>query len=114
MKPYKLWLDDIRMPYDNIPGANISEWVIADSYDHATWYIDNWGFPQEVDLDHDLGGILTGMDVAEYLVGKDIVNHDMPAGFKYRCHSANPDGRQNILTYLDNYMVAKAGAIIGI
>ena len=93
------------------------EWVIVRSYGDALVEVLNRGFPKFVSFDHDLGHETkyTGYDLAKQLVENDIISGDkesrreykFPDGFDFFVHSKNPIGKQNIETYLNNYLKHK-------
>ena len=99
---YKLFLDDdkiYRSPADD-------SWIRVYSYEEFVSYIQRNGLPEEISFDHDLGNIngvvqKTGKDCANWLVGYCIDNNlKLP---KYKAHTANPVGRQNIIGLLDSF-----------
>ena len=124
-----LWLDDIRDPYSSefedflvfspvSPPYNV-HWV--KSYAEFKNWIQYWGLPDGIAFDHDLGdnpelrvalGIgdwfnmeenreYTGYDCAKWLVDYCIDNKKtLPA---FNSHSANPVGKENILSLLNNF-----------
>lgn len=112
-----IWVDDKRDPFSDVwhPVATnksifTEEPIIAwlKSYDEFV----NWLnlsvndkeilFPALVCFDHDLGEEKSGMDCAKYLVNFCIENNlELP---QYTCHSSNPVGRENILSYLNSYI----------
>lgn len=124
MKEYKIFLDDVRQPYDVFRTTilpiyeNDSSWVIVRSYEDFVEVLEKNGVPDVVSFDHDLsfdhyleenqkGDIdysimkeMTGYDAAKYLVeiciGKGV---KLPM---YYIHSANPVGSENIKSYLEN------------
>ena len=121
----KLFLDDIRNPYDvfkltvNPLYEHDSDWVIVRDYYQFISAINKFGLPKYVSFDHDLSydaylpsnqegdinyGSLkekTGYDACIWLceycldLGKDIP--------EYSVHSANPVGAENIKRYLENF-----------
>lgn len=127
----KLFLDDERMPinaYNLVtekPGLYTSDdWDIVRNYKEFVNYITTNGLPDLISFDHDLslehikyffnnGGHQnppdpsdadfiekTGYDCAKWLVNYvEDNNLKLP---EYIVHSANPIGRKNIQTYLDN------------
>jgi len=120
----KLFLDDIRIPYDvfkltvNPLYESDSDWVIARDYHQFINIINKFGLPTHVSLDHDLsydaylsenqeGDIdyekleeKTGYDCAKWLVEYCLSNNvKVP---NYYVHSANPVGKENIERYLEN------------
>lgn len=103
----KLYLDDLRELPDNT-------YILARSYDEAIEYIKNNGIPDYISFDHDLGVdsdsnlLPTGYDFAKWLVEMDMDDiYIFPSGFDFFVHSANPVGKVNIETYLNNYLEYK-------
>lgn len=99
-----MFLDDIRVP------KNIYD-VTARSYDEAIEFVKKNGIPNYISFDHDLGcddkgNILkSGYDFAKWLVEMDIENiYKFPTDFNFNIHSANPIGRNNINSILNNYL----------
>lgn len=90
MKRY-IYIDDLREPL--IPEA---EWV--KTYNEAVSVLRD--IPKDcclsVDFDHDLGSGKTGYDVALWLVENKYTG-------KFRVHSMNPVGRNNIRSLLIHY-----------
>jgi hypothetical protein len=129
---YKLFLDDLRTPRmgsKNLPEYSDlyenQEWVVVRSYDDFVNYITEHGLPELVSFDHDLGiehmkyyfdngghdnppdpmnadfEEKTGYDCAKWLVDYCIDNQaNLP---DYLVHSANPIGKKNIESYLENF-----------
>ena len=123
--PYKLYLDDIRLPTDTYKTTKNSEWVIVRTYDDFVKVITEKGLPFIVSFDHDLadahypfnevdGGICaprtipydtykekTGYHAAKWLIDYCIEKKiDLPA---CNVHSANPVGKANIISILQSY-----------
>ena len=108
-----LWLDDVRDPfvmsqwllewapeyyYEMDEGTHEVIWV--KHYDGFVDWIQENGLPTEIGFDHDLGRTLSGMDCAKWLVDYCIhYNKEIPQFF---VQSANPVGKQNIITFLNN------------
>ena len=89
----KLFLDDIRNPPD-------SSWDVVRSYDEFVSYISLNGVPDFISFDHDLGdAVPTGMDCAKWLVETERL---LP---NFAVHSANPPGRINIFSLLENWRI---------
>lgn len=87
----KLFLDDVRDP----PSL---DWTVVRSFDEFVQHIERHGVPELMSLDHDLGeDVPTGMDCAKWLVENRRVVHD------FRVHSANPVGRANIMSLLNQW-----------
>lgn len=125
-----LWLDDMRCPfngtwidvYSPINTDNIVvEWV--KSYYEFTKWIEKNGLPDAICFDHDLGKLTenellvqgyskkearktksdekNGYDCAKWLVDYCMdKNIDVPP---FNVHSSNPAGKENIMSYLNNY-----------
>ena len=101
-----LWLDDARNPF-------INDWTIFSPFPHPfetiwvrnyeefmTWILKN-GLPDGICFDHDLGTKMTGYDIAQKLCEYCYqLNLPFPA---YGVQSANPVGRENIISYIENY-----------
>lgn len=111
-----LWLDDERDPrseaWDDVHDK-MSTWidlhcpmkvervVWVKNFDEFTNWIWHNKFPDVVCFDHDLGEEKTGYDVAKWLC--DYCQMNFKPLPKFACHSMNPVGKQNILTYLNNF-----------
>jgi hypothetical protein len=103
----RMFLDDIRVPQNDYD-------VIARSFEEAVEFVKNYGIPTFISFDHDLGcdeigNILkSGYDFAKWLVDMDIENiHKFPNNFTFDIHSANPIGKNNIKSILNNYLLFK-------
>lgn len=97
MKAVKLFIDDLRQPPDD-------SWTVTRSYRETIDYILVHGLPSTVSFDHDLGLEETGYDIAKWIVEKVLDKEvDMPDDFAYNVHSANPVGKKNIESLLDNF-----------
>ena len=102
--PWKLYLDDIRYPDD-------STYIIARTVEEAQQLIEQYGVPEYISFDHDLGmdemgNILkTGYDLAKWLVEMDMDGViTLPKSFTFEVHSQNPVGAENIRAYLSSYL----------
>ncbi len=100
----KLYLDDIRTPQDD-------SFEIVRSYDEAVAYVKEHGIPHYISFDHDLGVdahhkvLPSGYDFARWLVEMDMDGvYSIPVDFSFYVHSANPIGKANIESYLNNYL----------
>jgi len=91
----KLYLDDIRIP-------QTEGWDIVRNYDEFVAWIRLNGIPGEVSFDHDLGENTekTGYDAAKWL-GNYCIENNIPFP-EWNVHSANPVGKANIETYIQN------------
>lgn len=103
----KLYLDDLRpLPNDS--------YILVKSYAEAINYVKQNGIPNFISFDHDLGVddknnlLPSGYDFTKWLVEMDINNiYTFPSDFTFYVHSANPVGKQNIESYLNNYLKIK-------
>lgn len=128
MKDKILFLDDVRMPVDAFHYMKMKifsreDWEIVRNYDEFIDWIQVNGLPDFIAFDHDLAdehydvsmyyGVeayneravtfkeKTGMDCAVWLV-----DYCMDNGFEfpeYIVHSMNPAGKQNIISYIENF-----------
>ena len=103
----KLYLDDVR----NLPDDSYS---LVRSYEEAVNYVREKGIPPFISFDHDLGLdennqlAKTGFDFAKWLVEMDIDNIFLfPENFSFYVHSSNSVGKENIHSYLTNYLKFK-------
>jgi hypothetical protein len=120
----KLFLDDIRVPYDvfkttiNPIFENNEDWAIVRDYHQFVNYITKFGLPDFISFDHDLsyehyleenqsdieyGSLIekTGYDASKWLVNYCEENDlRLP---EFYVHSANPVGKKNIECYLENF-----------
>ncbi len=103
----KMYLDDEREPKNSYD-------VIVRSFEEAVSFVENNGIPNFISFDHDLGSdnmgniLKDGYDFAKWLVDMDIENiHKFPEDFTFNIHSANPVGRNNINSILNNYFIFK-------
>ena len=90
-KEIYIYIDDMRQPL--IPDAL---WV--KSYDEAiaALTIINMPITLTIDFDHDLGEEKTGYDFAKWLIEQSYIG-------KFRIHSMNPVGTNNIRQLLKHY-----------
>lgn len=111
-----LWLDDVRNPKQFIPQYDNVVWV--KHYNEFVQYIQENSLPDLISFDHDLGdyqalyssgyieGELpedekTGYDCIKWLIDYCIDNKlKLPECI---VHSANPVGKKNIESYIENY-----------
>ena len=113
MKPYFLFLDDIRDPNQVFAYTEQiifldQKWTVVKTYqEFVTFIIDN-GLPEFISFDHDLGEESmtnveekSGYDCAKWLIEYCITEKIiLPA---YFCHSMNPVGKVNINGLLNTY-----------
>ena len=123
-----LFLDDERQTGDVTwmliggVGAGAAPWQTVRSYNEATAWVIEHGFPTIVSFDHDLGyeeydtnenGIVivtnsteakSGYDFAKWLIEYDMNTNTMPVNFAFTVHSMNPVGKKNIEALLNSYI----------
>lgn len=106
-----LFLDDMRNPkeiYERDVEYDIEkDYEIVRSYTDFVEYIKNFGIPEFISFDHDLGwdyrcGLKTGFDCAKWLVDY-CLDHNLGMCFEYYVHSANPVGKRNIEKLFECY-----------
>ena len=105
----KLYLDDVRVP-------QTEGWDIVRSYDDFVNWIEENGLPEVISFDHDLADVdydpktqretfkyheTTGYDAAKWLCEYCWTN-GLPIP-NWNVHSANPVGRDNIISILTAY-----------
>ena len=117
----KLYLDDLRIPKDSIGFVpdNLNQfywandWTIVRNFWEFCNYINKFGLPDFISFDHDLSDEhyvgtpnyddykeKTGYEAAKWLVDFCCDNNkSLP---QFIVHSANPVGKLNIETYLNN------------
>lgn len=96
---YKLFLDDLRAPPDQT-------WVVVRSVPAAIQYVNTYGLPIEMSLDHDLGGGQDAPAFVYYLV-TEWLDHDRFNGLtrvQMNVHSANPVGARNLREYWASFV----------
>jgi len=113
---YNLFLDDIRYPrmvfnYINDTDYNKLSWVIVRSYDEFINYIKINKIPNLISFDHDISDEhysptnthyeKTGYDALKWLCDYSLYNN-LPLP-KIKFHTANPIGKKNMITYLNNF-----------
>ena len=112
---YKLFLDDMRWPKDvkwiELP---LGPWAIVRDYDGFVRHIQRYGLPSFVTFDHDLADEHYLPEVKEdtyteetgYDCAKWLVEYCIEKGLtfpEYAVHSMNPIGKQNIISYIENF-----------
>lgn len=91
----KLYIDDVRNPPDDT-------WVLVRTVEEAQDHVRVFGMPTIMSLDHDLGGDATVMQFLHWLTDNYFDNG--PPTFVV--HSANPIGRDNMISYLESWRKA--------
>lgn len=100
-----LWVDDARNPLEDdwlnfSPIGQNCLVIWAQSYQEAIDFLEK-EWPDAICLDHDLGEEKSGYDIAKYIVDRCIdEGKKLP---EFASQSANPVGRENIITLLSNY-----------
>lgn len=103
-----LWLDDARDPMENdwlnfSPiGKDVDVFWVTTYQEFVDWIMCN-GLPDAICFDHDLGTHNgNGMECATWLVNYCLdTKNNLP---KYAIQSANPVGKQNINSLLENFL----------
>ena len=102
-----MYLDDIRIPTEEFD-------FIVRSYDEAVKIIKQYGMPNYISFDHDLGvdenGVLlqSGYDLAKWIVESDLDKKiSIPSDFSFNVHSQNPVGKTNIILLFRNYFISQ-------
>lgn len=95
---WKLFLDDERYPAKDTLESN---WRIARNVEDAMYYIKQYGMPELMSLDHDLGFMkLTGMDFVKRLVSYALDNNwRVLHNIVFDIHSMNNVGAENMRSY---------------
>lgn len=100
---YNLFLDD-QINDPECPARHPPPgYVGARSSFHAILLINLFGMPQCMSLDHDLGkdGLGNEDNAMEFL--KQLVEKGFKPPSNYMVHSANPIGKQNIISYIESW-----------
>jgi hypothetical protein len=87
---YKLYIDDLR----DCPEG----FILARSSRDAMTIVELRGMPEFISFDHDLGGEDSAMVFLKWLAN----TFDEPA-FNYTVHSANPVGKENIISFIESW-----------
>lgn len=106
--------DKIRHPryYYPLIGAHEIEKIAYESeiikfatVEGAQDYIERDGCPEFISFDNDLMRELEGVDLAKWLVEKDMDNPGfIPPNFQFFVHSQNPIAAERIKSYLGQYL----------
>ena len=92
-----IYVDDVREPSRMKYAA---EAIVARNYEQAIKLIDECMSRNEMiylDLDHDLGEVKSGYDIAKYIVEKQYMQ------CVFNVHSFNPVGTRNIIELVKHY-----------
>lgn len=106
MKPWILFLDDIRHPSDD--QINFQRQLghplrTAASTERAKDLVKVLGMPTHMMLDHDLGGDDTVMRFLSWLAYEYALTSEISSIPTYSIHSDNPVGRQNIQSFMTSW-----------
>lgn len=100
---YKLWIDDQCWDKDLPERHAPSGFVALDSVKSAQEWVEKFGMPEFLDLDHDLGEIdgrpSTVMEFLNWLFNR--FPESKPPAFSV--HSQNPVGKENITSFLKSW-----------
>lgn len=101
---YNLFLDDERHPCNVnwIPGIDYTDsaWMVVTDIDTFKNAIEEYGMPEFISFDHDLG---EGLRNNGYACAQWLVLYCADNGYKfpkYKVHSMNPVGKKNIIEYI--------------
>lgn len=105
MKPYWLFLDDVRKSKDIVGYPLTIDIVTALNFEDAILIVLARGLPHKIYFDHDLGEGPTGYDFAKWF-GNHIMDNNLTLDddFDFVVHSANPVGRDNIIGYMNQFL----------
>ena len=88
MAEWRLFVDDERV-------GPQGQWTFAPTYEKAIYFIENFGMPVDMSLDHDMWtSVLQGLGFVEWLEMYIDQGHPLPLDFKYSIHSSNAGGRE--------------------
>jgi hypothetical protein len=106
---YNIFLDDERRFHDVtwIEYKNAQNFVVVRTVEEFVEYIENFGPPNFISFDHDLGTVLSGLDAAKKLIEIDMDQWNGSWNGQYCVHSKNPIGEKNIDGYIKSYLRSK-------
>lgn len=100
-KAWGLFIDDVR-DLEYIDTSHTSEWHVARNSNDAIRLVSKYGLPTFISFDHDLGGADTSMRFLRWLE-HDTGWLDKCPPPRYRVHSSNPVGSQNIISFMESW-----------
>ena len=99
---YRLWIDDDAgklgiASFRNPPiGEYKIPWLVAHTSQEAIDIIKEFGLPDFIDFDHDLGTLPDGSTDTSMIVIDYLINNHFDACVDFKVHSKNPVGAANI------------------
>lgn len=80
--------------------------IMVNSGITAIQLMEQYGCPDVISFDNDLGQQIEGYHIAKWIVNKDIDTNQkfIPQGFTYVIHSQNPIAAKRIKSLLDQYL----------
>ena len=105
----KLYLDDIRVPSHTY--FNHSDWILFRSpQELLLFFSENYSQITHISFDHDLNWYIddTNEEITGYSCLKSLCNLMIDKGidpnqYTFYFHSANPVGKQNMVSYWNNF-----------
>lgn len=105
---YNLFIDDERYPSEH----STRDFVIVRNSDDAIITMKEYGCPEFISFDHDLGGDDTSMIIVNWMIAMDLDRRTyglengffIPDNFEFDVHSQNPVGAKNIKELLNSYL----------
>lgn len=107
---WKLFLDDERDPIG-------TDWVVCRCVTEAVIACENYGMPNFISFDHDLGQGFspenydnTGLGFVKWLIDQCLDEKlKFPTDFDFYVHSQNPIGKANIENLMNNFLSKSDG-----
>lgn len=96
---YSIFLDDERFPPDYSGFFDNTNPIIVRSYSEFMRLINEYGPPEKVSLDHDLGEDMDGMDCLKSLIAF-CASRGLPFP-EFQVHSMNPIGSKEMQDYIN-------------
>jgi hypothetical protein len=96
------WIDDERDPKTHLPNRKKDDTVLwFKDYKTFVKHVIDFGLPDAVWFDHDLGNGKNGMDCASFMVDY-CLDKGIPLP-ECGCQSQNPVGKENITKLIESY-----------
>jgi hypothetical protein len=96
-----MMIDDERFP------ATFGNFFIVRNQMQLERFLKEFGFPQFISFDHDLGKHETITNLLNMLTDKLIEMNKVPDGFDYYIHSQNPIGRDKLESFMHDLIAGK-------